>query len=136
MQSFLRSLFISALLLVAHVLVGCYFPQVYLSLGAVSLPVLLCYVNVFPSCRTQGAVAVFVALLLADHLFRLYGGGTHDQAGKTLCDLALAGSVTIALSWVGYVLTYQGAAAGPSSRRSRTRSCPLGRRAGRLLGIQ
>lgn len=93
---------LNIVLITFAVLVGHFEPLYYLFGGAFFLPLILSYVNLIRSKDSidVGAIIILVSILVIDLLFRLYGGGTHDQVGKTLCDVSLSISLIIALIFI------------------------------------
>ena len=93
---------LNIVLIAFAVLIGHFEPLYYLFGGAFLLPLVLSYVNLIRSKNSidVGAIITLVSILVIDLLFRLYGGGTHDQVGKSLCDVSLSISLTIALIFI------------------------------------
>lgn len=93
---------LNIILIAFTVLIGYFEPLYYLFGGTFFLPLILSYVNLIRSKDSidVGAIIILVSILVIDLLFRLYGGGTHDQVGKTLCDVSLSISLTIALIFI------------------------------------
>ena len=87
-------------IILMSILIGHYKPLYYLFGGTFIVPLSLSYFNIITkgNSRDVGMVITLFSIILIDYLFRLYGGGTHDQVGKTLCDISLA--IQMVIVWI------------------------------------
>lgn len=92
-----RQLLFSVLIVFVVSIVGNQFPLIFLFVLPLTTPLILAYINIIHSNRsfTSGWISVLVFVFIIDFIFRFYGGGTYDQAGKSLCDLALLINIII-----------------------------------------
>jgi hypothetical protein len=84
----MKAILITLLAVLTWVLVGYFFPTLSISLTVFYLPILFVIVTLSIETNKYLYIAIcFVLVLLNDYLFRIYGGGIHDDAGRALCEL-------------------------------------------------
>lgn len=72
------------------VLVGHFFSSFSISITAFFLPISFALVSFTIGKETNKYIYIavcFILILLHDYLFRLYGGGIHDDAGRAICEI-------------------------------------------------
>jgi hypothetical protein len=85
------------------VLVGHFFSSFSISITAFFLPILFALVAFTIGKETNKYIYIavcFILVLIHDYLFRLYGGGIRDDAGRGICEIVFYGTLitsTIAL---------------------------------------
>lgn len=104
----MKAIFLNVLFTVAWVIVGHFFGVFSLFFSFVFFP-LLYLVSAYQINYNLSSVIVipfcFLLILLNDYLFRFYGGGIHDDAGRGLCELIFYltfTTTTIAMFFVAY----------------------------------
>jgi hypothetical protein len=99
----MKATFVTLLAVVFWVLIGHFFSSFSISITAFYLPILFVLVAFTIGKRTNKYIYTlvsFVLLLLQDYLFRLYGGGIHDDLGRAICEIVFYATLltsTIAL---------------------------------------
>ena len=99
----MKTIIINILGVFAWILIGHFFPSFSLMLTAFYLPILFLSVglSMYKDINMYIYSAIcFGLVLMQDYLFRLYGGGIHDDAGRALCEIVFyttLTTVTIAL---------------------------------------
>ena len=86
----MKAILVVLLGVLVWVLVGHFSPSLSIFLTAFYLPILFVTVAFSIGKETNKyiyAVICFVLVLLYDYLFRLYGGGIHDDAGRGICEI-------------------------------------------------
>jgi hypothetical protein len=102
-MNYIIKIALSSLIIIIASVLGHYKPLYYLIGGTFLVPLSLSYINLIRiKSKDVGAFITLTSIMLTDYLFRLYGGGTHDQVGKTLCDISLAIALLIALIFIIY----------------------------------
>lgn len=72
------------------VILGHYVPQFILLSTAFVLPLLFSAITYTYHSKISCFLLLFIPfpiILVNDYLFRIYGGGVHDEVGKALCDV-------------------------------------------------
>jgi hypothetical protein len=100
----MKAILISILSVIVWVFIGHFFPVFTLSLTAVFFPLVFILVMKFfiESINIYvHTLLAFILLLLQDYLFRIYGGGLHDDAGRGLCEIVFyITSITLTVALV------------------------------------
>jgi hypothetical protein len=89
--------FLSCIIL-AWILVGHFFPTLWIFAGPFFIPVIIS-VMFFVKKSFNSYLFVlwgYAMLLLNDYLFRLYGGGIHDDAGRGIMEIAFYVTLVLA----------------------------------------
>lgn len=98
MRLYLRNILISLLFAICILTLGFFYPLVYLFIFTFLTPVSLFLINFSKSIEVRKGIFIsLTTLFLIDFMFRIYGGGMHDQVGKTICDISLITGVCIIL---------------------------------------
>lgn len=100
----MKAIFTAITGILVWVLVGHFLPSLSIFLTAFYLPALFAFAPIFANKSANNYVytaVCFALVLLSDYLFRIYGGGEHDDAGRGICELvfyASLGTSTITLA--------------------------------------
>jgi uncharacterized membrane protein len=106
MKQYLFKAAITIIVIAIVVGIGHYKPLYYLFVGTFLLPIVFAYINLRRCNYSWGLITVIVALFMTNYLFRLYGGGTYDQVGKTLCDISIVVSIILLIPVFLYFKRY------------------------------
>ena len=86
----MKAIFVTLLAVLFWVLVGHFFSSFSISITAFYLPIVFAVIAITIGKETNKYIYIaicFVLILLHDYLFRLYGGGIHDDAGRAICEI-------------------------------------------------
>jgi hypothetical protein len=86
----LKAFTISTLGILVSVLTGHFFPSDLLFITPLYIPLLFLLVGLFAAKEHNVNLYIgfcFILILLNDLLFRFFGGGTHDDVGRAICEL-------------------------------------------------
>jgi hypothetical protein len=99
----MKAILVTLIAVLFWVLLGHFFPSLSISLTAFYLPIVFVVIAITVGKQVSKylyTVICFVLILLYDYLFRLYGGGIHDDAGRGICEIVFYATLvtsTIAL---------------------------------------
>ena len=102
----MKTIFVSFIWVLFWIIIGHFFSSVFISLTTFSTPIVFVLISKSIGRHFNKYVYVivcFVLLLLQDYLFRIYGGGIHDDAGRGICELLFYSTLitsTIALFFI------------------------------------
>jgi hypothetical protein len=106
----MKAFFFTFLAVLFWALVGHFFSSFTISTTAFYLPIIFIVIAVTIGKETNKFVYIglcFMSILLNDYLFRLYGGGIHDDAGRGWCELIFyitLFTTTITMLYVAYTM--------------------------------
>lgn len=96
MHQIMKAIFVTILGVLFWVLIGHFFSSFSISITAFFLPILFALVafTIWKEINKYIYITVcFILVLIHDYLFRLYGGGIHDDAGRGICEIVFYGTL-------------------------------------------
>lgn len=99
--------------LLVWIIVGHFFPIFYLVMTGLIYPFLFILTAILLKYNLNGFIVIpfgFILIYTSDYLFRIYGGGIHDDVSRGLCEIVFYFTLlttTIALEFVLYICTKQ-----------------------------
>jgi hypothetical protein len=109
----MKALILNILFTLAWAVIGHYFGIFSLFFSFIVFPLMFVLSAYLGKHNLSSLIVIpfcFSVILINDYLFRIYGGGIHDDAGRGLCELifyATFSTSTIALLFVAFKLAKQ-----------------------------
>jgi hypothetical protein len=94
----MKAIFVTFLAILFWAFVGHFFSSFTISTTAFYLPIVFFVIAVTIGKEANKYIYIclcFALILLNDYLFRLYGGGIHDDAGRGICELVFYATLII-----------------------------------------
>ena len=94
----MKPIFFISLAILSWAFVGHFFSSFTISTTAFYLPIVFIVIAVTIGKEINKYVYIglcFALILLNDYLFRLYGGGIHDDAGRGICEIVFNATLII-----------------------------------------
>lgn len=94
----MKTIFFISLAILSWAFVGHFFSSFTISTTAFYLPIVFIVIAVTIGKETNKYVYIglcFAMVLINDYLFRLYGGGIHDDAGRGICEIVFYATLII-----------------------------------------
>ncbi len=83
----METIIINALFLLVWTLLGSLFGMITFMFSVIVFPIFFLFTSHYSKNISVFILSAFLTFLLGDYLFRLFGGGIHDDAGRCLCNL-------------------------------------------------
>ena len=107
----MKAIVINITFLFIWTVIGHYFPSISLITTYLIFPIMFVLSAIVVRYNLSGFIVIpfcFLLIFANDYLFRLFGGGNHDEVGRGLCELSFYVTLfttTIALGFVMNICT-------------------------------
>ena len=86
----MKTLILNTLFVILWTIIGYFYPTITLFTSYIVFPIV--FILIAFCCKTKISRFIiilfsFALILIHDYLFRIFGGGTHDDAGRAWCEL-------------------------------------------------
>lgn len=93
----MKAISLNIIAVLLWVAIGHFFSSFVISLTAFYFPIIFIALAMTVGKKTHKYVYIivcFILLLINDYLFRIYGGGIHDDAGRGICEIVFYATLT------------------------------------------